>query len=91
MNILNLNPDTDIGASAWLVWVVSQEAGSTGVLATAAGLVLLGFAAWVLGITQGVTGHGRRIGQSAAVAATASSACRRGRLISQARPRVLRA
>lgn len=56
-------------ASAWLVWVVSQEAGSTGVLATAAGLVLLGFAAWVLGITQGATGHGRHIGQSAAAAA----------------------
>ncbi len=56
-------------ASAWLVWVVSQEAGSTGVLATAAGLVLLGFAAWVLGITQSITGHGRRIGQSAAAAA----------------------
>jgi thiol:disulfide interchange protein DsbD len=57
------------GASAWLVWVVSQEAGSTGVLATSAGLVLLGFAAWVLGITQAITGHGRRIGQSAAAAA----------------------
>jgi len=56
-------------ASAWLVWVVSQEAGSTGVLGAAAGLVLLGFAAWVLGITQGATGHSRRIGQSAAVAA----------------------
>ena len=58
-------------ASAWLVWVVSQEAGPTGVLATAAGLVLLGFAAWVLGITQGATGRGRRIGQSAAAAACA--------------------
>ena len=30
-------------ASAWLVWVISQEAGPSGVLATAAGLVLLGF------------------------------------------------
>ena len=40
------------GASAWLVWVVSQEAGPSGVLGTAAGLVLLGFAGWVLGITQ---------------------------------------
>ena len=37
------------GASAWLVWVVSQEAGPSGVLGTAAGLVLLGFAGWVLG------------------------------------------
>jgi thiol:disulfide interchange protein DsbD len=57
------------GASAWLVWVVSQEAGSTGVLATTAGLVLLGFAGWVLGITQGAADRGRRIGQAAAAAA----------------------
>ena len=57
------------GASAWLVWVVSQEAGPSGVLGTAAGLVLLGFAGWVLGITQGGADRGRRIGQSAAAAA----------------------
>jgi thiol:disulfide interchange protein DsbD len=56
-------------ASAWLVWVISQEAGPTGVLATATGLVLLGFAGWVLGITQTATAKGRRIGQSAAAAA----------------------
>ncbi len=56
-------------ASAWLVWVISQEAGPTGVLATSAGLVLLGFAGWVLGITQHATDKGRRIGQSAAAAA----------------------
>ncbi|HLY89077.1 MAG TPA: protein-disulfide reductase DsbD domain-containing protein [Acetobacteraceae bacterium] len=57
------------GASAWLVWVISQEAGPTGVLATSAGLVLLGFAGWVLGITQNATDKGRRIGQSAAATA----------------------
>jgi thiol:disulfide interchange protein DsbD len=57
------------GASAWLVWVISQEAGPTGVLATSAGLVLLGFAGWMLGITQNATDKGRRIGQSAAAAA----------------------
>lgn len=57
------------GASAWLIWVVSQEAGPPGVLATAAGLVLLGFAAWVFGITQANASRGRRIGQSAAAAA----------------------
>jgi thiol:disulfide interchange protein/DsbC/DsbD-like thiol-disulfide interchange protein len=56
-------------ASAWLVWVVSQEAGSSGVLGTAAGMVLLGFAGWVLGLTQGAADRSRRIGQSAAVAA----------------------
>jgi DsbC/DsbD-like thiol-disulfide interchange protein/cytochrome c biogenesis protein CcdA len=57
------------GASAWLLWVVSQEAGPSGVLATVAGLVLLGFAGWVLGITQGGAARGRRVGQSAAAAA----------------------
>ena len=33
-----------LAGAAWLVWVVSQEAGSSGVLGTVAGLVLLGFA-----------------------------------------------
>jgi len=57
-------------ASAWLVWVISQEAGPAGVLGTAAGLVLLGFAAWVLGISQAAGERSRRrIGQAAAVAA----------------------
>jgi thiol:disulfide interchange protein DsbD len=56
------------GASAWLVWVVSQEAGSAGVLATVAGMVLLGFAAWVVGVAQEETGRTRRFAQSVAVA-----------------------
>ena len=38
------------GAAVWLLWVVSQEAGSTGVLIAAAGCVFLGFAGWVWGI-----------------------------------------
>ena len=37
------------GAAAWLLWVLSQQAGPDGVLAIAAGLVLLGFAGWALG------------------------------------------
>jgi thiol:disulfide interchange protein DsbD len=56
-------------ASAWLVWVVSQEAGPSGVLATVAGLVLLGFAGWVLGITQAGGSRVRRVGQSATAVA----------------------
>ena len=56
------------GASAWLVWVVSQEAGPAGVLGTVAGLVLLGFAAWVGGVAQQETGRTRRFAQSVAVA-----------------------
>ncbi len=57
------------GASAWLVWVISQESGSSGVLATLASLVLTGFAAWVLGVSQGSADRSRRIGQTTAAAA----------------------
>jgi thiol:disulfide interchange protein/DsbC/DsbD-like thiol-disulfide interchange protein len=56
-------------ASAWLVWVISQEAGPAGVLGTVAGLVLLGFAAWVVGLAQQETGRTRRFAQSVAAAA----------------------
>jgi len=50
------------GASVWLLWVVSQEAGGPGVLGTASGFVLLGFAGWSLGVTQDSNTHRRRIG-----------------------------
>jgi thiol:disulfide interchange protein DsbD len=56
-------------ACAWLLWVVDQEAGSSGVLATSAGLVLLGFAAWAFGIAQSTSGQGRRLGLAASLAA----------------------
>ncbi len=39
-------------AAAWLFWVLAQQAGPDGVLAGAAGLVLLAFAAWSLGRAQ---------------------------------------
>jgi thiol:disulfide interchange protein len=55
-------------AAVWLLWVVSQEAGPSGVLGTAAGFVLLGFAGWLLGVSQSASGRNRRFGQSAAVA-----------------------
>jgi DsbC/DsbD-like thiol-disulfide interchange protein/cytochrome c biogenesis protein CcdA len=51
------------GAAVWLLWVVSQEAGASGVLATATGFVLLGFAGWSLGITQDSTPGMRRTGR----------------------------
>ncbi|MCW3473387.1 protein-disulfide reductase DsbD family protein [Limobrevibacterium gyesilva] len=54
-------------ASAWLVWVVSQGAGPPGVMATAAGLVLIGFAGWALGLAQ--SGAGRRLSRGVAVVA----------------------
>ncbi len=63
------------GACAWLFWVAGQEAGSAGVAATAAGLVLVGFIAWAVGLGQrspedgGLSVRGRRILHAAAVAA----------------------
>jgi thiol:disulfide interchange protein len=57
------------GAAAWLLWVISQEAGPGGVLGTAAGLVLVGFAGWVLGATQASARWARRLGHGAAIAA----------------------
>jgi thiol:disulfide interchange protein DsbD len=57
------------GAAAWLVWVLSEEAGPVGVLAAVTGLVLLGFAAWALGAAQAASGRGsRRVGMAAAAA-----------------------
>jgi thiol:disulfide interchange protein/DsbC/DsbD-like thiol-disulfide interchange protein len=59
-------------ACAWLAWVESQVAGPSGVLAIAAGLVLLGFAAWVLGLARSRTG--RRITRAAAAGAVIAAA-----------------
>ncbi len=62
-------------AVAWLLWVVSQQAGSTGVLATAAGLVLAGFGAWVMGVAQRAAGRGRRrLGRGIALATALAAA-----------------
>jgi thiol:disulfide interchange protein len=56
-------------ATAWLVWVLSQEAGSSGVLAAVIGLVLVGFAGWVYGLTQASALWPRRFGQAMAAVA----------------------
>jgi thiol:disulfide interchange protein/DsbC/DsbD-like thiol-disulfide interchange protein len=55
------------GASVWLLWVVSQQAGPEGVLATAGGLALVGFAGWAVGVAQ--SGLFRRTAGVAAVVA----------------------
>jgi thiol:disulfide interchange protein len=57
------------GAAAWLVWVISQEAGPPGVLGATAGLVLVGFAGWVFGATQASAVQPRRFGQAMATIA----------------------
>jgi thiol:disulfide interchange protein DsbD len=53
------------GATAWLAWVLSVQAGPDGLVALLAGAVLIAFAAWVLGMAQ-AAGRGRRLGQAAA-------------------------
>jgi len=75
-------------ACAWLLWVMSQEAGSAGVVAIAAGLVLVGFAGWALGLGQReLSGRVRRIAHSAALAATlAALAVLSGIAVSPAAP-----
>jgi thiol:disulfide interchange protein DsbD len=57
------------GAATWLLWVISQEAGPPGVLGTTTGLVLIGFAGWVFGITQAASRQPRRLGRTAAAIA----------------------
>jgi thiol:disulfide interchange protein DsbD len=57
------------GAAVWLLWVVSQQAGPDGVLATAGGLLVVGFAAWAFGRSQGGGIAGRRAGLAAVLLA----------------------
>jgi thiol:disulfide interchange protein DsbD len=52
---------------AWLVWVVSQQAGPHGLAAALAGLVVIAFAAWLHRISRHV---GVRQGQAARIAVT---------------------
>ncbi|MCS7101861.1 MAG: thioredoxin family protein [Burkholderiaceae bacterium] len=40
------------GAAVWLLWVLAQQIGADGVGLTLAALVLLGLAAWALGLSQ---------------------------------------
>ena len=57
-------------AVAWLIWVLSLQAGPDGVLGAVAGLVLLGFAAWSYGVAQR---GGGRIGRAAALVAVVAA------------------
>ncbi len=58
-------------AAAWLVWVLSLQAGAPGVLAVAVALVLTGFSLWALGLVQqGIGGWFSRALAFAALAGT---------------------
>jgi thiol:disulfide interchange protein DsbD len=59
------------GAAAWLAWVLAQQVGPDGLALLLGGAVLVGFAAWALGIAQQGTTPGRWFAGVAIVAALA--------------------
>lgn len=51
-------------AAIWLVWVLAQQSGASGVLAALAAMLLLAFAAWLYETTKGLKQRGRLVGAS---------------------------
>ncbi len=49
------------GAAAWLIWVVAQQLEATELAGALAGLVLVGFIAWLYGTAQQSSGTGRAV------------------------------
>lgn len=58
----------------WLIWVLSQQVGPTGLLMALAGLLLIGFGAWVLHIGRQPEGGFGRIAQAVALVALLGAA-----------------
>ena len=54
---------------AWLVWVLTQQVGPSGLFATLIGLVLVGFVAWIWERARAAELVGMRLAQGAALAA----------------------
>lgn len=57
------------GTVAWLIWVLSFQVGSAGLLAALAGLVLIGFGAWAFDLSQSRRGGFSRAFQGVAALA----------------------
>lgn len=53
-------------AAAWLVWVLAQQAGSSGLAVALSGLLAISFAAWLYRMTSSGGHRGRRAGAIAA-------------------------
>jgi thiol:disulfide interchange protein len=58
---------------AWLVWVVSEQAGPRGTAAVLTGLVLIAFGVWIHGVARAATPARRRLLAAAAVASVAAA------------------
>ena len=61
------------GTVAWLIWVLIQEVGPEGALPALFGLVFVGFAVWVYGITRLARPAARRLGVGLAAAGLAAA------------------
>ncbi|MDE1149620.1 MAG: protein-disulfide reductase DsbD family protein [Azospirillaceae bacterium] len=59
------------GSAAWLVWVFAVQVGAAGMADILIGVVLVGFAAWLYGVTHYAEGWGRRGGAVGAIMALA--------------------
>ena len=58
---------------AWLVWVVSRQAGPDGVALVLVGLLLIGFGAWLHHAARGAAPHWRRVATGFALASVAAA------------------
>ena len=61
------------GTVAWLIWVLIQEVGPEGALPALLGLVFVGFAVWVYGVTRLARPAARRLGAGLAAAGIAAA------------------
>lgn len=59
---------------AWLIWVLGQQVGPTGLFSALAGLVLVGLAAWSFNAGQSAAGWGRRLATATVAASLAGLA-----------------
>ncbi len=73
------------GASAWLLWVLSAEAGSTALIASLGAMIGVGFAAWAYKVSRPAGEFWRRAGGLASALAVAASLSALGLVAQDAR------
>ena len=62
------------GAAAWLLWVLTQEAGPDGLVAAMGAMIALAFAGWAWGASRRATSHWRHVGAVTALIALLAGA-----------------